>query len=181
MHGVAFVCTGMKFWGRERAGDVLATLWGLSQRPEFDLSRLALAGWSHGAWTIMDLMTMPLEQPGEAAVADPDPRLLDGLRSTFLAYPYGGYGALSRRRQWRRHPVVLGVIPSRDHVTRPTTSRRLYKAAEGCDIEIWEVEGATHSFDEPTGVPPMRYDTELLAQSVERFRLLLERTVGSSR
>jgi hypothetical protein len=39
------------------------------------------------------------------------------------------------------------------------------------------VEGATHSFDEPTGVPPMRYDPVLLAEAVERFSGFLKRTL----
>jgi dienelactone hydrolase len=132
---VATVCTGMRFWGRERAGDVLATLHGVSRRPDVDASRILLAGWSHGAWSIMDLMTMPLEHPGEAAIADPDPRLLQGVRSLFLAYPYGGYGALTHRRAWLRRPAVFGVVPSRDHVTWGHDSARLYRALTDCELE----------------------------------------------
>jgi dienelactone hydrolase len=177
LEAVATVCTGARFWGRERAGDVLATLYGVGRRPDVDASRILLAGWSHGAWSIMDLMTMPLERPGEAALADPDPALLDGVRSLFLAYPYGGFGALTRRRAWLRRPAVLGVIPGRDHVTWPHDARRLYRALTEADLELWEVKGATHSFDEPTGVPPMRYDPVLLAEAVERFRRFLERTL----
>lgn len=70
----------------------------MTRRPEVDASRIVLAGWSHGGWAIMDLMTMGWEQPGEAGLADPDPTPLKGLRGLFLAYPYGGFGALSRRR-----------------------------------------------------------------------------------
>ena len=178
-YGISFVCTGLRFWGRERAGDVLAALHGVGARPDVDASRLLLAGWSHGGWSIMDLMTMPLQQPGEAAVADPDPRLLDGVRALFLAYPYGGYGALSRRRGWLRRPAVFGIIAGRDHVTRRPDAERLYRVAEDCELELWRIAGASHSFDEPTSVPPMRYDPALLAESVGRFRAFAERTLGS--
>ena len=175
---MATICTGLRFWGRERAGDVLAALDGLGERPDVDGSRVLLAGWSHGAWSIMDLMTMPLQRPGEAALADPDPAPLDGVRALFLAYPYGGFGALTRRRAWLRRPAVLGVIAARDHVTLAPVARGLYRRLTDCDLEIWEVEGATHSFDEPTGVPPLRYDPALLAQSVERFTVFLQRTLS---
>ena len=178
LEAVATVCTGLRFWGRERAGDVLAALHAVRSRPDIDASRVLLAGWSHGAWAIMDLMTMPLTEAGDAAVADPDPGLLDGVRSLFLAYPYGGYGALSRRRAWRRRPAVFGIIPERDHVTRAHDARRLYRVAEECELEVWEVAGATHSFDEPTSVPPMRHDPVLLEESVRRFRAFAERTLA---
>jgi dienelactone hydrolase len=178
MEAVSTVCTGLRFWGRERAGDVLAALHGAHSRPDIDASRVLLAGWSHGAWSIMDLMTMPLTRAGEAAVKDPDPRLLDGVRALFLAYPYGGFGALTRRRAWLRRPAVFGIIPSRDHVTSQSAARGLYRRLTDCELEVWEVEGATHSFDEPTGVPPMRYDPVLLDESVRRFSEFVTRTLG---
>ncbi len=170
-YGRAFVCTGMRFWGRERAGDVLAALHGVSARADVDAGRLALAGWSHGGWASMDLMTMPLVRSGEAGLADPDPAPLAGVKALFLAYPYGGYGALSQRLPWRRHPRVLALIAGRDHVTQPARARRLHDAsrAAGCQVELWELPDATHSFDEPTGVPPMRHAPDLTAQAVTRF------------
>jgi len=169
------VCTGARFWGRERAGDVLAAAWGVAQRGDVDASRLVFAGWSHGGWSIMDLMTMPLAAPGEAGLADPSPAPLGGLRALFLAYPYGGFGALSRRRRWVRAPRVLAVLPDLDHVTSRRDARTLFEGVSSvcADLETWEVESATHSFDEVTGVFPMRYDEALAAQSIERFRTFL--------
>ena len=84
-YATAAVCSGAMFWGRERAGDVLAAVWGLSQDAGVDASRVNLAGWSHGAWSIMDLMTMPLERPGEAALADPSPECLGAIQSLAAA------------------------------------------------------------------------------------------------
>lgn len=170
------VCTGARFWGRERAGDVLAAARGVARRPEVDASRLVFAGWSHGGWSIMDLMTMPLKQAGEAGLADPDPAPLAGLRGLFLAYPYGGFGALSRKRSWLRAPRTLAVLPELDHVTSARDARTLFQGVRSAcaDLELWEVSGATHSFDELTGLFPMRYDAELSAQSLARFRGFLE-------
>ena len=170
------VCTGLRFWGRERAGDVLAACWGVARRPDTDADRLVLAGWSHGGWAVMDLMTMPLASPGEAGLADPSPAPLEGVRALFLAYPYGGYGALSRRRRWLRSPRVLAVLPHLDHVTSLRGARTLFDGVRSAcsELEVWEVEGATHSFDEVTGIFPMRYDEALGRRSIERFMTFLK-------
>ncbi|KAK0350373.1 hypothetical protein LTR94_029295 [Friedmanniomyces endolithicus] len=39
------VCTGLALRGYERAGDVLAAIQGISQRPDVDETKLTLAGW----------------------------------------------------------------------------------------------------------------------------------------
>ncbi len=171
------VCTGAALRGPQRAGDVLAAAWGAIHDLEADPDCLALAGWSHGAWSIMDLMTMPLSTRGGAGLADPDPRVLDGAKGLFLGYPYGGIGALSRTRPWRRAPKVLAVLAERDHVTRPPDSMRCYEAvrAAGADLEIWSVPAA-HAFDElDTPLTPMRHDAALAAESLRRFRTFLTR------
>jgi dienelactone hydrolase len=99
-----FVCTGAAFRGAERAGDVLASAHGAAADLDADPGALVLAGWSHGAWSIMDLMTMPLEQSGEAGLLDPSPAPLEGVKGLFLAYPYGGVTARSRTHDWVRRP-----------------------------------------------------------------------------
>jgi dienelactone hydrolase len=166
--GLGFVCTGLMLHGRERAGDVLASVWGLTQA--FPNRPVVLAGWSHGSWSIMDLMTMPLVEWGEAGLADAYPGVLDDVKGMFLAYPYGGVGALSRGRPWLRTAPILAVAASDDHVTSIGDARRIYDAprAAGCAVDLWEVD-ATHSFDEPHGVFPMRYDEALTDVCVARF------------
>ena len=169
--GKAFVCTGMVFRGAERAGDVLAAAHGAVAELGADPAALVLAGWSHGGWAIMDLMTMPLEAPGEAGLLDPSPGPLEGLRGLFLAYPYGGVTALSRSRDWVRRPRTLAVLGERDRVTHPRDSQRIYDrvGAGGCELEVWRVPGR-HAFDEAgSDLAWLRHDRELAAQSVARF------------
>jgi dienelactone hydrolase len=169
--GKAFVCTGLVFRGAERAGDVLAAAHGAVAELGADPAALVLAGWSHGGWAIMDLMTMPLTGPGEAGLRDPSPSPLDGVRGLFLAYPYGGVTALSRSRDWVRRPRTLAVLGEKDRVTHPRDSQRIYDriAAGGCALEVWRVPGR-HAFDEPGAeLGWLRHDRELAAQSVERF------------
>ena len=181
-YATAVVCSGAMFWGRERAGDVLAAVWGLSQDPGVDASRINLAGWSHGAWSIMDLMTMALDRPGEAALADPSPECLSGVKSLFLVYPYGGPGALSRTRPWVRTPETFGVVAEKDHLTGQADALRVFDAAkqEGADTHLWIAPG-THAFDAPghEGFPsPMRYDPELADTARNRFIAFLHRTLA---
>ncbi len=169
--GKAFVCTGMAFRGAERAGDVLASAWGAVQELDADQAALFLAGWSHGGWSIMDLMTMPLAAPGEAGLADPSPDILEGVKGLFLVYPYGGIGNLSRQRPWVRFPPAFAVLGEQDRVTSARDAGWLYGklAGEGCRMEVWRVPGA-HAFDEAdTELSFYRYDEALAQACQERF------------
>lgn len=140
-------CNGLWLRGYTRSGDVLALLWGLSQRPEVD--GILLAGWSHGAWAIMDLMTQSLTRPGEARLADPSPEPLTQVRGLFLMYPYVNFLARSKSQAWRWQIPTLMVIALKDHLARFSLSlkpvRRL--RAQGVPLETVVVD-STHAFDE---------------------------------
>ena len=179
--GTTFVCSGLLLWGRERAGDVLAATWGAIRDLDADPENLALAGWSHGGWSVMDLMTMPLEQKGEAGLADPTPQPLDGLKGVFLAYPYGGLATLSRKG-WVRKPRVLGVMAKHDMVTSVRDAERLYAAIgeSGVELDIWPVVGA-HAFDEYNAkLASLRYKPDLAAEAMSRFKAFLIDTIAAA-
>jgi dienelactone hydrolase len=179
--GKTFVCTGMAFRGAERAGDVLASAHGAIADLGADPQAVVLAGWSHGGWAIMDLMTMPLVKAGEAGLADPSPSPLDGVKGLFLAYPYGGLTALSRERDWVRRPRTLAVLGEKDRVTHPRDAQRIYDRmwASGCDLEVWRAAGS-HAFDEAgTEMSWLRLDRELAEESVERFGRFLGETLAA--
>ena len=175
---LTLVCTGMMLRGPERAGDVAAAVWGLSQRPDVDATRLVLAGWSHGSWSMMDLMTMRLERAGEAGLADPQTAraALNGIVGLGLFYPYVGPGALSRTRTWVRNPRVLAVIARDDHLTSVDNARSLYQRIErnGAEVDIWIADG-THAFDEPStgGFGPMQYSDGATMEALVRFGAFL--------
>jgi dienelactone hydrolase len=172
------VCTGLMFRGRRRAGDVLAAIEGARALPVVDPERLAVAGWSHGAWAIMDLWAQPLTQRGEVRIADADQGSLDGVRGAFLAYPYVGVASASRGgRPWPRGEglKMLSVVPRRDHLASVRRHLRALASAvsAGAEVAIWSVD-ATHAFDEP-GLKGrvLAYDDDLSLEALDRFRAFL--------
>lgn len=169
------VCSGLLLHGSERAGDVLATIQGVSARADVDASRLVLAGWSHGGWSIMEAMSGDPARPGAFGLKDAASVDLGGVKGAWLAYPYVGFLALNRMRPWRHCPRVLAVTARRDHLTTVTNAERVNAMIRNCgaSVDSWVAEG-THAFDEPTSVPPMRHDADLAAEAVRRFAALLE-------
>ena len=174
------VCTGAIFRGAERAGDVLAAAHGALEELDADPACLILAGWSHGGWAIMDLMTMPLKRPGEAGLLDPTPRPLEAVKGLFLAYPYGGLAARSRTHDWVRRPRALAVMGEKDRVTHPRDAQRMYDRmlAGGAQLEVWRAP-ARHAFDEAgTEMSWLRLDRELANEAVARFGRFVGETLA---
>lgn len=173
------VCTGLVLRGRRRAGDVLAALCGARRLPIVDPGRMAVAGWSHGAWAVMDLWAQPLAKRGEVRIADADQGRLDGVRGAFLAYPYVGLASASGGgRPWPHGAglKITSIVPRRDHLASVRRHMRALTAAvsAGAEVAIWSVD-ATHAFDEP-GLKGrvLAYDEALSLQAVDRFTAFLK-------
>lgn len=166
-----FVCSGLLLRGGTRAGDVMAAATFAKTLADADPDRIVLAGWSHGAWAIMDLMTEKLEQRGEAFIADPRNADLSGVVGAFLPYPYVALPARSRWFRWRRALDALVIIPTRDHLAKRADYERAldHARAAGSEIEEWVVD-ATHAFDEPGLThPKIKPDPAKAAEAIARF------------
>ena len=148
-YALSFVCTGVAMSGYERSGDVLAAIWGIKQRPDVDPDSLILAGWSHGGWAIMDLMTEALTKAGEARIEDPSPDILNGIKGVFLVYPYMNYPARSNYQNWLYRPKVMAVVARFDYLTPDLHGQGVLHRLEasGVDLVTQRLE-ATHCFDE---------------------------------
>lgn len=175
----ATVCMGLRLWGRERAGDLYATLAYARAQDWCDANRIVAAGWSHGAWTIMDALT--LTSGGEMAratgLADLPAEPLDGVVATFLAYPYAGRASLAGRRAWRMHPNTCAIACGRDDIVGRQEPRRMLNGlkAKGESIDVHWFETATHAFDEAEAHDGrVRYDAALTARAHELMRDLLK-------
>lgn len=170
------VCTGLALRGYERAGDVLAAIHGISRRSDVDASQLVLGGWSHGGWSIMEMMS-ETPAPRRMGVADPGVVDLSGVKAVWLAYSYIGAWAFNRMKPWRLHPRVFALTAGRDHLTTVRNAERVNAMirAGGAEVESWVVDG-THAFDEPTNNGPMRHHPELAEEALRRFTAFLKET-----
>jgi dienelactone hydrolase len=159
-YALATVCTGLAFRGSTRAADVLAAIWGVSRRSDVDATRLGLVGWSHGAWSINELMARDLAPEAED--------LLSGVRALGFVYAYVGPGAT--RAAWRRGAPALVIAAEQDHLASPAQQARAYRslAALGHEVETW-LAAATHAFDQPGVTFPMRRDEAMAAECRRRL------------
>lgn len=78
------VCLGLDLWGSTRAGDLLASLEYVRALPYVDGTRIAVVGWSHGAWTALDFL------------ASAPPEAVKGVRAIVAFYPYCGIASRAR-------------------------------------------------------------------------------------
>lgn len=161
LFATSLICTGAVMQGYERAGDVLSVLWGAHQDAGIDAEQIILSGFSHGGWSIMDLMTAPLTRAGEVHIADPDAALAASLKGLFLVYPYAAFPAKTQHYDWQRKPETFWVIAAKDHLTTKKQSLSLIAKLrkQGVPIDSLELD-ATHAFDEPGSGPVMRYSAE---------------------
>lgn len=164
------VCTGARLRGAERSADVFAALHWLEGQGWADPDRVALAGWSHGGWTVMDALAGAYPATG---LADGAPERLERVKAAFLVYPYAGVPSLTAGRGWGVHrPEVSAIVATGDAVvghSRPLKALdRLSR--DGLAVNVLTLEGATHAFDDPDADDPRtRYDAARAAQARDFF------------
>lgn len=144
------VCAGKDLLGQERAGDVLAALELMRADTRFDQSRLVLAGWSHGAWSVMDYLTMDNKKHRPAGLVGDLPGRIDPA-GIVLFYPHCGAGALSRLRGWTDNAPMIAFVAGADEIVDPDECVDLFdrKKAAGNDIVMTFYDDAHHVFDDP--------------------------------
>jgi dienelactone hydrolase len=170
---VATVCTGLRLWGRERAGDLFAGLAWLRGQPWADAGCMVLAGWSHGGWTVAEAMAMGPQLRARCTGLEGLPEQpLAGVVGAFLLYPYLGRAALAPRLGLAHRAPVLAIVAGRDAtvgVRAPLAALRALQAS-GADVRVAVFERATHDFDEPCSegglrAPGSRYDAALTGEA----------------
>jgi dienelactone hydrolase len=169
------VCTGMRLWGRERAGDLYAAMHWLRTQAWVDPARIAVAGWSHGGWTVLDAMSL---EPGRdmawaTGLTGLDAEPLAGLIGAFVVYPFVGPGSVARSHGLRVDASTLALVGTRDVIVGGrSVGRALERMATPREpVSVVVLEGATHAFDEPeTRDMRTRYDPELTARAHTLYR-----------
>ncbi len=172
------VCAGKTLIGQERAGDVFAAIEIAREDPRLDTDRLILAGWSHGAWTVMDFLTMDGEKRRPAGLSGdlPGQPRIDG---TVLFYPHCGAGALSKFRPWRQSPPALAFVAGADQIVEPEKCIALFDRMRwaGLGIEVAIYPDAEHVFDDPFLEPEWIhwYSEKDHKDAEQRLRAFLDR------
>lgn len=164
------VCAGKELIGQERAGDVAAAIAIARARPDVDQSRVVLAGWSHGAWSVMDYLA--LEGAGRAPASLNSRPPAAPVAGVVLFYPYCGEGAWSRLAAWKQKPRTLLFTAGRDSVVSPQECRdsAAKLSREGVAVVPVDYATADHAFDDATlvGGPFEHFYDEASAKDAER-------------
>lgn len=177
------VCAGKELIGQERAGDVAAAMSIARGREDVDRTRIVLAGWSHGAWSVMDYLA--LEGAGRAPATLKSRPPAAPVAGAILFYPYCGEGTWSRLAAWKQRPKTLMFTAGRDSVVSPQECRdaaaRLSR--EGVDVDLVDYAGADHAFDDATlvgGPYEYFYDAASAKDSERRVGAFLADLAASS-
>jgi dienelactone hydrolase len=174
----ALVCTGVALRGDKRAADVFALYDWARNESWIDPDRIAFAGWSHGAWTIMDALALGSDAPRATGLNDLPEDPLQGLAAAVLVYTYAGYPALTTGRGWNgARPQVSALICERDQVVGHRLPKRAFERLErdGVPVERLIFPDARHAFDDPLpNDPRSKYRPDLFEEArawyVERLR-----------
>ena len=177
---VPTVCQGWRLRGEERAGDVLAALKAVKKDPRLRPDDVVLAGWSHGAWAIMNALAFDYRNSFPHNLREGDPALLERVHSVYATYPFCGFPARTASHGWKFRIPVMFVFGSEDEFVSVddcvTASKRL--RADGIPAHLPPpIEGATHAFDERDNLgdsPFVRYDPDQTKEAHDRFRAYLQ-------
>lgn len=175
---VETVCGGKALLGQERTGDILAALKLAEADPRLDAGRLIVAAWSHGAWSVMDYLTMDPTQtppPGIRDKVDSAPQ----IEGAILFYPHCGLGALSRFKMWKQTPPILALIAGEDAMVNEQECEALFdgRKASGASINMIVYPHAQHVFDDPFLEPEWIhwYNEEYHKDAEKRYAAFLAR------
>ncbi len=176
---LAQVCTGRILWGRERAADVHAALAVVRDDPRLDASRIVLAGWSHGGWTLMDAFTLQTHKQSPDGLDGVPQPAFEGVQGVFLVYPYVSGPALARRRAMTPPAPVEAFLVADDGMASEHEAAEVFTKIKeaGAPITWSTLGGVTHGFDEPDHHPTskLRYDEAATEQTRGAFVDFLKR------
>ena len=141
------MCSGSRVLGPERAGDVLISLSDARKLSFVDPERMALLGWSHGGWTLMELLAFDPPRSLPAALQDTSGEGLEGVRGIVLVYPYCGFASLGT--SWRPRIPTLFLLGEADRLAdhEPCLESANEMLEAGYPIRSHVFPGADHGFD----------------------------------
>jgi dienelactone hydrolase len=183
------VCAGQLMLGSERAGDVLVSIYGARRMDFVDPERLVLIGFSHGGWSIMELMVFEerWSLPFSLATLPDDPveHPLDGVLGSILVYPYCGTANRARERGWRYPASTLFVLAENDIIAPAGDCLAIVDRLEdrGLSVDSMVLPGMTHGFDQQVRAQPspLRFDPEATGTALDAAGIFLDRLLAQAR
>jgi dienelactone hydrolase len=177
------VCKGRRLWGRERAGDVLVALDEVRKLPYVDPHRIVLAGWSHGGWSVMDLMALDPPHALPTNLSSAPAAGLEGVAGILLIYPYLGYASLAGSEPIASSAPILMLLSGHDSIVPTAASLRVAARLreQGHDVETHVYEGRDHCWDQ-TDLHSTRlvYDAAVTADAHTRVASFLARVKSTA-
>jgi dienelactone hydrolase len=158
------VCTALRLWGQERAADIPAAITIAETDPRLDATRLALVGWSHGGWTVLDALGYSGRGEALPALTDGPVSLAGAIDLAVLFYPYCGFPVGTRGDDLDPAIPVDAVLAEDDLIAPHGDCERLLERAQAAGLpaaySVWN--DVTHAFDDPDlpADPRMRHDAE---------------------
>jgi dienelactone hydrolase len=145
------VCSGFDLQGQERAGDVYSVLANLDQFSWIDNENLFIAGWSHGAYTLMDFMTMN-DDLVPSNILDFNQNAIPRIKGKITFYPHCGILNLSQKYKWRTRTPSLVFLADQDGfglATQPSDCIELFQSMNKNEkyIDYYLMQNSTHVFD----------------------------------
>jgi len=183
---ISHVCSGRQLIGAERAGDVLTVMAWSKKQAWVDQSRLNVAGWSHGAWSVMDAFAIHAKNELPHGLSKTPNADLADIKNTILFYPYCGFGVKTDSNGWGVTTNILAIDTAEDTVVGTRLCDEKYQAIRdsGSPVRHEVFEGVDHAFDTDavrTGDNwEYRTPRELAKAAAEKARLLLAEFLGVS-
>ena len=178
---VSTVCSGMRLHGNERAGDIIAAEALARRHWNADFSGVILAGWSHGGWTVMELLSAGPRATSIAGfrIERASPALTPD--AVALYYPYCGFLNATSRSKWDfRGPLLHLNASANAPAAGKECTDAILKARGGAENLEQADYPNTHAFDEEDQVPgsEFKYDAEATQRSLALFERFISDQVS---
>jgi len=166
---VSTVCTGVQLRGKARSGDALAGEALAETHWNTRFTGIILSGWSHGSWSIMELLDAGPSATKLGNLKVSEPRRALSPDAVTLFYPYCGLLNAADANRWAFNGPILFVTAEKDTIGKPEECRKIVEVGRPgmTNVEAITYPGMTHAFDEESQSEDsaFKYDPETSAKA----------------
>jgi dienelactone hydrolase len=170
---ISTVCSGMQLRGKARAGDALAGEALAESHWKTQFTGVILSGWSHGGWSITQLLDAGPEAKTLGNLQVGDARRALSPDAVTLFYPYCGILNQPPGKPWAFKGPILFVTAGLDTIGKPVECTKIVERGRPglIDVDAVTFDGMTHAFDEESQSEGSAfvYNAEVSAQAEALF------------